>query len=111
MIAKGTVYFQYLTDEQRDRIITTEEFPFAQKLFWDADIKTIDAEKHKNFIVERVMQRGLLHDFYWLLKLYTETEITSALKKSKSLDKKTINFCSIFFEIPLNDLNASSYYS
>ena len=57
------------------------------------------------------MSRGLLQDFYILLQLYTTEEITIAVKNSRVLDKKTVNFCSHYFKIPLNDLYASSYLS
>lgn len=87
------------------------EFPFSQYLFWDTPIEKNDLEKHKNYIIERVLSRGLLQDFYFLLQLYSTIEIITALKKSRGLDKKTINFCSHFFNIPINEIHASSYYN
>lgn len=68
-------------------------------------------EKHKSYIIERVLSRGLLSDFYFLLQLYTPEDIVVAVKKSKVLDKKTVNFCSLYFKIPLNEMHASSFYS
>lgn len=68
-------------------------------------------EKRKNYIIERVLSRGLLSDFYFLLQLYTSEEIIIAVKKSKVLDKKAVNFCSRYFKIPLNEMHASSFYS
>lgn len=51
-------------------------------------------EKHKNYIIERVIVRGLPEDFYWLLKTDNRDEIATALKKSRTLDRKTNHFCS-----------------
>jgi hypothetical protein len=104
-------FFKYLPENILLKKIDKSSFLFSQYLFWDTPIEKIDIEKHKNYIIERVLSRGLLTDFYFLLQLYTSEEITSAVKKSKTLDKKTLNFCSHFFKIPINELHASSFYS
>jgi len=104
-------FFKYLPENILSQKIEKGSFPFSQYLFWDTPIEKIDTEKHKNYIVERVLTRGLLSDFYFLLQLYTSEEITVAVKKSKVLDKKTVNFCSHYFKIPQNELHASSFYS
>ena len=105
-----STYFKFLSKEILEKQVDRNHFPFSQNLFWDTLTSNIDIDKHKNYIIERVLSRGLLADFYILLKLYTTDEIITAIKKSKSLDKKKLNFCSIYFEIPLNELNASPYY-
>lgn len=105
-----TNYFKYLPENVLTKKIEKGEFPFSQNLFWDAPLEKIDIIKHKNYIIERVLSRGLLQDFYYLLQIYTTEEIIIAVKKSRVLDKKTINFCSHYFKIPLNELHASSYY-
>lgn len=104
-------FFKYLPQTVRSKKIEKGEFPFSQYLFWDTPIEKIDVDKHKNYIIERVLSRGLLHDFYFLLQLYSTEEITTAVKKSRVLDRKTINFCSHYFKIPINELHASSYYN
>jgi hypothetical protein len=42
-------------------------------------------------------------------QISTRDEIATALKKSKTLDRKTNHFCSEYFDIPLNELRASSF--
>jgi hypothetical protein len=106
-----TTYFKYLPEIVLEKKIEKGEFPFSQNLFWDTPLGKIDIIKHKNYIIERVLSHGLLKDFYFLLQLYTAEEITKAVKNSNVLDKKTINFCSHYFGIPLNELHASSYYN
>ena len=91
-------FFKYLSESILSKKIDRSSFPFSQYLFWDTPIEKMDIEKHKNHIIERVLSRGLLADFYFLLKLYTPEEITTAIKKSKALDKKTLNFCSYYFK-------------
>jgi hypothetical protein len=106
-----TTYFKYLPESILSQKIEKGDFPFSQFLFWDAPIDKIDPEKNKNYIIERVLSRGFLQDFYFLLQLYSTEEITAAVKKSKVLDNKTVHFCSYYFKIPITELHASSYYS
>ena len=103
-------FFKYLPENILSQKIEKGSFPFSQYLFWDTSIQKIDIEKHKNYIIERVLTRGLLSDFYFLIQLYTTHDITSAVKKSKMLDKKTVNFCSHYFKIPKKEIHASSFY-
>jgi hypothetical protein len=93
-----------------DKKLKENNFPFSQNLFWDADIKLIDLKLNSRYVIERVLTRGYLSDFYLLTKLYTIDEIKIALRKSKELDLKTINFCSTYFNIPQSEMNASSFY-
>ncbi len=104
-------YFDFINTQVLDSKINTGLFPFSKYLFWDTPIETIDLQQHKNYIIERVLSRGFLTDFYLLLKLYSNTEITAAIKSSKILDKKTINFCSHFFKINIEELHVASYHS
>lgn len=102
--------FKFLPESVLKKKVKKGDFPFSQYLFWDTPVENIDSVKHRNYIIERVLSRGSLEDFYYLLQLYTTDEITIAVKNSRVLDKKTLNFCSHYFKIPLNELHASSYY-
>jgi hypothetical protein len=104
-------YFKYIDTESLDKKLKTGVFPFSKYLFWDTPIELIDKEKHKKSVIERILTRGFLEDFYTLIKIYSKEEIVDTIKKSRILDKKTANFCSLYFDIPLNEINASSYYS
>lgn len=102
--------FSTIPLEIKEKIIVKGDFPYTRKLFWDIPLENIDSQKHKDFIVERVIGRGGLYDFYYLLKLYTKEEIIGALKKSRSFDRKIVNFCSLYFHIPKAEMHASPYY-
>ena len=104
-------YFSFIDTEFLNKKLITAEFPFSQYLFWDTPIEMIDLQKYKKYIIERVLSKGFLKDFYLVLKIYSNEEIIRAIKSSKSLDKKTVNFCSNYFNVPLNELYASPYYS
>jgi hypothetical protein len=87
-----------------------KQFPFSQNLFWDTAIAGIDLRKHKRYVIERVITRGSLDDFKNLTMTYSKDEIAEEIKKSKELDPKTRHFCSWYFNIPINELHASSFY-
>jgi hypothetical protein len=85
-------------------------FPFSQNLFWDTDIAEIDMQKHKRYVIERVLTRGTLNDFRKLITLYSKEEIKNEIVKSKILDPKTAHFCNWYFGIPIDKLHVSSFY-
>jgi hypothetical protein len=104
-------FFNLIDTNILDRKMKKEAFPFSKYLFWDSEVGDVDVKQHKKHIIERVLTRGSLKDIYILFKLYSNDELITAIKSSRILDKKTANFCSIYFNIPLNEINASSYYS
>ena len=106
-----SAYFNLINTEVLDQRIKSEVFPFSKYIFWDSPIENIDLIKHRRYIVERVLNRGFLEDVYVLTKLYSKEEIKDALRKSKELDPKTINFCSQYFNLPKSEMDVSSFYS
>lgn len=73
---------------------------FSSNLFWDTDEATIDTEKNVRFIVERVLSRGRLVDWFALVKLYGLERIKKESMKIRYLDQVTLNFCSTMFNVP-----------
>jgi hypothetical protein len=104
-------YFKFIDTKILDQKLTLDEFPFSQYLFWDTPVESIDKKRNKRYIVERVVTRGFLQDFYLLTKMYSAEEIKEALRKSKELDPKTVNFCSYYFNLPKSEMHVSSFYS
>jgi hypothetical protein len=102
-------YFSAIDTKSLDQKLLNGQFPFSKYLFWDTPIEMIDVKLHKKYIIERVLVKGFLKDFYFLLKMYSNDEIVAAIRGSKVLDKKTLNFCSHYFNVPLNELHVSSY--
>jgi hypothetical protein len=103
-------YFKRIDTNALDRQLESGEFPFRQNLFWDSPLEKIDLIKNKRYVVERVVTRGFLEDFYKLLKIYDRHEIIESLIKSKELDPKTVDFCSRYFQIPKSKMHVSSFY-
>ena len=80
-----------------DSTITVHDF--SAHLFWDVDIKLFDFEKHKAFMVERVLEYGQLEDWNLLKKLYGKEEIKRISLNIRSLDPVTLSFLSTIFKI------------
>ncbi len=81
---------------------------FRQELFWDVDPAKIDEETNARFIIERVMTRGKMSDFAQLQKTYSLDRIKRELVRCRSLDPKTLNFCSVIYGIEKEDFRCFS---
>jgi hypothetical protein len=76
---------------------------FSPHLFWDVDIKTIRWEEHSVFIVQRVLEYGIMSDWINLYQTIGIQEIGTIAKKIRSLDTKSLVFISALSNIPLTD--------
>jgi hypothetical protein len=73
---------------------------FSSNLFWDTDESTLNREKNARFIVERVLSRGRLTDWFALVQLYGMERIKKESLEIRYLDRVTLNFCSTLFNVP-----------
>lgn len=66
-------------------------------LFWDVDKSKLDFEKSSTFLVERVLEYGLMKDWKLIKKIYGLEKIKEITLQSRSLDDVTLSFlCTIF---------------
>lgn len=66
-------------------------------LFWDIDLDSLDPERNKRFIIERVLGRGDVDDVRWVRARYGDDALKETVLASKTLDKKSLSFwCSYF---------------
>lgn len=70
-----------------------------QALFWDVDLKAMDLEQHKRFIIERILARGDVDDFRFAQKTYGNDALKETLLKAKTLDPLSLNFWCFYFNI------------
>jgi len=64
----------------------------SAQLFWDVDPETIDDEKHRRFVIERVLQRGELSDLQRTVAHYTMPVVIAEAQQIRSLDPITLSF-------------------
>ncbi|HLO89955.1 MAG: DUF6922 domain-containing protein [Chloroflexota bacterium] len=72
-------------------------------LFWDVDLKDIDPELHKQFIVGRVMGYGTISDWRVIQKHLGLEEIGRVAVNINDLDAKSCSFLSLITNIPLKE--------
>jgi len=72
----------------------------SKHLFWDIDERKLDYESRASFVLERVFTMGLQEDEWKVNNYYGRERIRKEVVKCKSLDKKTLNYLSIFYEVP-----------
>lgn len=96
-------------ESSRDKVNVLESREMSKKkklqdlsghLFWDVDFQNIDVQKHQSMIIERVITRGNLKDLKILFQLYPPAIIKREIVKAGSLDKKSLNWVSSYFNIP-----------
>jgi hypothetical protein len=68
-------------------------------IFWDVDIKTIDLEKNGVFVLQRVLQYGLLKDWQLIKSVLGTEKLKSIAVKIPSLDDVSISFLSNLLQI------------
>lgn len=64
----------------------------SKHLFWDTPVNTIDVEKNKSFIVQRVLEYGLMNDWNLITKWYGINAIGAITTQFRSLDPKALSF-------------------
>jgi len=60
-----------------------------QVFFWDYYPSQIDIFKFKDFIIERLLEKGTLAEVKWLFKTYSDDDIKSAALNSPNLSTGT----------------------
>jgi len=75
-----------------------------QHLLWDVAAADLDLERHKAFIIARVLQFGTPAEVRWLLATYAEADIIATVRTSRNLDRRTANFWSVHFGIPAEEI-------
>lgn len=69
----------------------------VKRLFWEYNTDAINYESHKDFIIERVLEKGNMEGVVWLFKQYSITEIKQTIFSSCNISTSTLNFWSNFF--------------
>jgi hypothetical protein len=92
------VYFRVLSGEKNTKNMKSEiiKDKLSPHLFWDIDKSNICLDKNKRWLIQRVLEYGLLNDWLIILKYYGMDEIVQTATKLKHLDKKSLSFISCY---------------
>ena len=69
-------------------------------LFWDIEPRQIDYQKHRLFVIERVLKYGDINDWREVKRYYGREDLVNNVLRIRNFDKKTCNFLSIIFDLP-----------
>lgn len=72
----------------------------SKKAFWDVDMKTMNAEQHADYIIQKVFEYGSLNDIQQVLHYYQRDKLVLALTTCNFLFNETLHFASMLFQIP-----------
>ena len=72
---------------------------FSPHLFWDVDPAKLELERSASFIIERVLEYGLMQDWNLIKEIYGMERIKDVSLNIRSMDKVTLSFVSTIFGI------------
>jgi hypothetical protein len=82
---------------------------FSASLFWDVDKTQLDFEKNAIHVLEKALNRGSWEDFKTALAYYGRERTIEMVKQIRYLDKRTEQFSSVYFQIPLTEMRCYNW--
>lgn len=71
----------------------------SRRIFWDTDFDSLDYERDRRFIIEKVMNYGLWDDFGALMKYYGKEVVKKEIVKAAYLKKEVLNFLCLMLDL------------
>jgi hypothetical protein len=72
-------------------------------LFWDIDKSSFDIQKHRRWLIERVIGYGGLTDWRFIRSFYGNDILREEVVQIRTMKKKDLNFVSKMLQIPITD--------
>lgn len=78
----------------------------SPSLLWDQDLSTFDWHRGRGLVVQRVIERGRLHDYFAAFQMYGGIDGFRQIIRDEVpyLSHRDLNFVSKQFEIPKKDI-------
>ena len=80
----------------------------SKKAFWDVDMKTIDAEKHADYIIQKVFEYGNLEDMLNVHRYYGVKKIKEAFINYQFFLPDSAAFVAAIYNFDKKDLRCFS---
>ena len=71
----------------------------SSHIFWDVDVQSVDVEKNGVFVLQRVLQYGILKDWLLLKSIIGVENIKALAVQLPTLDDVSISFLSNLYKI------------
>ena len=65
---------------------------FSENLFWDADPADLDYDRHRRYVVQRVLERGTVSDLGQIFRLYSMQGVVETAKTLRALEPRALSF-------------------
>ncbi|MBU0579224.1 hypothetical protein KKE34_04775 [Patescibacteria group bacterium] len=75
-----------------------------QPLLPSSEVKNLDIERDKKYIITSFLKNATLEAWRWMLKVYRKQDIIQVVKTSRHLKEKDVNFWVKFFHLPRKEI-------
>jgi hypothetical protein len=75
----------------------------TKNIFWDTRYESINWDQHVTYVVDRVLHYGTIKDWKQVLSYYGINKVRDVSVKLRRMDKRTLSYCAVFFQIPKED--------
>ena len=76
---------------------------FSENLFWDADPKELDLQRHRKYVVQRVLERGSEQDIRKAFDYYGFQTVVDTAKSLRTLEPQALSFIAGLANEPRED--------
>ena len=73
----------------------------SKHLFWEIAQEKIDPDRNARWLIQRVLEYGVMDDWRWIKKYYGIPKIAEEAKKMKSLEPRALNFIASISNTPI----------
>ena len=73
-------------------------------LLWEYDLERFDWQQMRDEVVQRVLERGRMDDFYAILNMYGIEGVKAALREIPYMNDKDMNFACVTFGLNKEEL-------
>lgn len=73
--------------------------PDFRPLFWDTDIDTINLQKNKKQVIQRILNFGNEKTYQWMFQVYSVDDIIDVVKCDKNINPRSAVMIANYFSI------------
>ncbi len=88
--------------------MSDEVVKLLSPLLWDTDCSTVDLQKDRYAIIERILVYGRPEHVRWMNAQYSTDDLIDVVRTSRNIDKKTASYWAIHFNIPIRETRCFS---
>lgn len=80
-----------------------------ESLLWEYDLNGFDWTAMRNVVVQRVVERGFMEDFYAILNRYGVEGVKESITQIPYLNAKDLNFVCVTFGLKKEELRCCTH--